>query len=267
MNQSLADAAFTACSGSFGFFWGSVKIFDLDSDKQTLQVALMFSAFTFLASLLSLDIVGLERVYATFLPFRHRTTKLNTYIVVFACTWCLALLVSFLRVYTTYPELYYVLVCYWTILLMTPFIILISYTAIFIKVVMTKNGLQQNQQQSALQRQQKRERELAGTLFMMSVLSLITCLPYNIFRIIYIHKSRFEVYDEFPSTFSSVLFIQFTNMLINPIVYLFRIRNFRKAFFKFVFKCSRHRPSIHPLNNNNNIPRQPVPAVIELGHT
>jgi Trk-type K+ transport system membrane component len=38
INQALADASFTTCSGSFYFFYAGVKIFDFDSDKQTLQV-------------------------------------------------------------------------------------------------------------------------------------------------------------------------------------------------------------------------------------
>jgi hypothetical protein len=117
-----------------------------------------------------------------------------------------------------------------------------------------------------LQRQQKREQKLAVSLFMMSTLSLITCLPYNIFRIMYFQNSYYELYDEVPDTMTLLVIILYTNSLINPIVYLFKLRNFRKAFSKFVFKCWRYRPFIHPSNNNNNIPRQPVPAVIELGH-
>jgi hypothetical protein len=149
INQAFADASFTACSGSFTFNYACVKIFDFVLDKQTLQVTLKFAAFTLLASLVSLDIVALERVYATFLPFRHRTTKPKTYLLVFASIWCLALLVSLLRVYTHYPVPNYILVFHWTILSMSPFIILISYIAIFIKVK-TRNGLQlQNQQQSS----------------------------------------------------------------------------------------------------------------------
>jgi hypothetical protein len=76
INQALADASFIACCGLlFYFYYAGVKIFDFDSDKLTLQITLNVASFTFLVSLLSLDIVALERVYATF-HWKNRPTSI-----------------------------------------------------------------------------------------------------------------------------------------------------------------------------------------------
>jgi hypothetical protein len=56
---------------------------------------------TLITSLFSLVLVSLERVYATFFPFRHRTTRLRMYISVFAITWLLPLPLSITLLFST----------------------------------------------------------------------------------------------------------------------------------------------------------------------
>jgi hypothetical protein len=204
----------------------------------------------FFSSLYSLVPVSLERVYAIFFPFRHRTTRLRMYIIVFAITWLLPLplVIAFhfspgisQRISVT------------SILVIFPLcltIICTSYTAIFVKVKNQALRLRPNQQQTAaIQIRQKREQHLAMTLFIVTVLSLITWLPYIIVQfLLKLYKS-----NAIPFNLEELIYLmQRTNSLLNPIIYVLRMRDFRKALSQLFFKCSRDQQCIYPIGHQGN---------------
>ena len=216
-------------------------------------------------SLSSLVVVSLERVYATLFPFRHRTTRLRTYFVVFAITW-----LNPAVLFSVFIIVAYSLVSrlgrlnfngmtgsFWAgFFFLSLVIICVSYTAIFIKVKNQAQRLQPNPLQAAIQRTtQKRERHLAMTLFIVTLLSLATSSPIAI--------QAFIVNFNYHVFYFSWL-IQLTNSLINPIVYVFRMRDFRKALSRLIFKCSRNQQLLHPIGNHGDGARITEPA-IELG--
>lgn len=178
-------------------------------------------------------LVSLGRVYATFFPFRHRIIRLRTYIFVFAITWISPLPVYF---YKFVPRQVLTNIC--ILFLISLIIIIISYTSIFIKVKRHDQVVHQHQHlQVEVQRIQRRERELAKTLFIVTVISLLTWLPYII---MYILPQR--IYHDIPFNVRFLLaWIQPVNSLVNPILYVLRLKDFRKAFFKLLTKCSSVR--------------------------
>jgi hypothetical protein len=99
---------------------------------------------------------------------------------------------------------------------------------------------------------------MAVTLFIVTILSLMTLLPFFGY-ILTIDAIRQSIPDNV-SQFTSLL--QITNSLINPVVYVFRMRDFRKALFRLVCKCSRDRQHlIHPIGNHGDPVRVAQPAM------
>ena len=87
-----------------------------------------------------------------------------------------------------------------------------------------------------------RDAKLAKTLFMITGASLLTWLPFQITSVLV----NFEVIRYFPyfyTTIYIVKFLQFSNSLVNVIIYPFRISEFKNAllqmFHCFVIPCER----------------------------
>jgi hypothetical protein len=59
----------------------------------------------------------------------------------------------------------------------------------------------------------------------------------------------------------SFYLIQRANSLINPIIYVFRMRDFRKALSQLIFKCSRERQRNQPIGHHGNERRQHEPPI------
>lgn len=204
----------------------------------------------FLASLMSLVGVPLERLFATFFPFRYRTVKSTFFIKIFANIWLLSILlvipfqISSFYGYSSWLNPYTFFI--FDLLLLC--IIILSYSAIFIKLKLQNQHHRQHQQQETVELALKRERHIAKTLFFVTILSLSTWLPYIIFELVqlsYPHRSFGMV------TRIVIELIQLFNSLINPIVCLFRMKDFRKSFGKLICKCVHERQRIHPSSNIN----------------
>jgi hypothetical protein len=88
------------------------------------------------------------------------------------------------------------------------------------------------------------------TLFIVTVLSLITWLPYIITIILTTLNSSYVL--SYNIGFQLIDLIHLTNSLINPIIYVFRMRDFRKALAQLIFKCSHDRHRTHPIGHHGH---------------
>ncbi|KAK3740100.1 hypothetical protein QZH41_002816 [Actinostola sp. cb2023] len=236
-------------------------IFDLDyigidflpvklSDRGLNLVVGLINTNTLVLSLFCLLLVSLDRVYATFFPFAaYSAASVKKYMTVFAITWGLSFLFSLIPSFFLTWDIYnhdlwfdnLELVC-----ILSLVIIIVAYIAIFVKIRMQNQQLQQHQLQESIQRRERQEKHLAITLLIATILSLITWLPFIINHEVDI-ASRMP---PGPARFHIELLtelIQLTNSLVNPIVYLFRMKEYRKALFQFLFKCSSS-----PIGNHSN---------------
>ena len=139
---------------------------------QIAVVVVLILWFT-LCSLTNMTVISLERLNATFWPFRHRSIKKSVYWVVIIAIWLAALLFSCALVmihhYTREWDYYYYA---WSSLIsICLLIICVSYVCIFFKL---RFGNQPRH------RAANRERKLTVTLFTVTSLSLLLCLPFVI---------------------------------------------------------------------------------------
>lgn len=240
INLAFADMLYGVC---LGVYWISMAsgIKDLISDNAFIILGTLV-AFSAIASGLCLVLVALERAFATFLPFRHRTVTLTTYKFAISLTWCVSLAIAtspYFLPKKLFQVFMYICVGF---ALSCLFIIVISYTAIFIKVRL-QNRLH-NHQQRYLQAAQIRERNMAYTLMLVTFFSILAWLPGLI-----VGSIMFSGKDVSGHVFNFAFMIQASNSFINSIIYALRMKDFRKALIKLMCQCSRDK--IHPTNDVN----------------
>ena len=96
----------------------------------------------------------------------------------------------------------------------------------------------------------RRERKLTKTLFIVTVASLLLTLPITILRIYELVVPPATLIMIWGRAYFrlnySLLLLFFGNTLVNPVLYAFRMPEFRRALFAF-FNC-RSQAQVFPLN-------------------
>ena len=203
-----------------------------------------------LASVTNLAPISLERMHATFRPFKHRLIKKKMFEAAIAAVWitaglCSAIAVSDVIPSVTIGELNRVFfTLYSSFFLFFLVIPLFSYTSIAIKIV-CENQPRHHGATSG-------ERKLTKTVFIVTAAFLLLTLPFIIFRMFRIYITHFK--NHFNSNVFSVAsifrLVIFANSLVNPFLYTLRIPEFKRALFSFL--CCRSEPQrfqVFPLND------------------
>lgn len=218
--------------------------------KLTLRSRAVFWFFDFvsgMASIFTLASISLERLFAMGWPLRHRITSPLTYAVFVTVPWVLALVVSSLPLFDMFrllPNLFMFKVilasCSFPIV-----VTIIAYITLWFKV-RTSDDV------SGHGRSREKDKRLAITLVIASIIFPFTWLPYTIVLSIInlCIKCVFSDVKLFTSLSMVSLFMHLANSFVNPLVYVLRIPEFRGAIREVV--C-RNRPfrrvGIAPLTN------------------
>ena len=187
-----------------------------------------------LTSLVNLAAISLERLHATFFPFKHRFTKKWVYGVIISSTWLVGPFCE-----TSLSVLHFYLIRNTSISLMVSLIwyvfflsiICFSYISLFIKVRYGHNP----QHHGAT----NRDRKLTATLIWVTLVSLLSWLPFFVVTTLrYFNK-------DISNTLSNRSYYYFTsamymsvgvNSLANPLVYAVRMPEFRAGLVKIFRK-------------------------------
>ena len=205
--------------------------------SQELNVIINFLFPWFpLTSLTNIAVISLDRMHATIRPFRHRLIKKWVYGVTIAAVWVLtAMLIAAGLIIIQYKKLfkygYYVWQSYCCLCL---FVICVSYSSIVVKFLCGAHP----QHHGAANRQRK----LTVTLFIMTIVSLLTWLPHAGFLFLTFQSNikKSLSCQEFERLYLSLTILYFMNSLVNPIVYTIRMPEFRKALL-LLFKRQRRQ--------------------------
>ena len=176
-----------------------------------------------LTSIISLALISLERLHATFRPFKHRLVKKWVFGGAIALIWVTAGLHS-IALEVMKKLVYYLAVSYYSFISICLFFVFVSYVSIAVKI----NCGARPQHHGAA----SREKKLTKTLFIMTVVSLILWLPVVFF--LYLKwlgdssvtslslSTNFHFYKAF-------LMLHYANSLVNPILYAFRMPEFKRS--------------------------------------
>ena len=183
-----------------------------------------------------MTVISLERLNATFWPFRHRTIKKSVYWVLIIAIWLTTLLFCALtmKYHHAYKEDYYHY-AWGSFISICLLVICVSYVFIFVKL---RFGNQPRHHGAA-----NRERKLTVTLFTVTSLSLLLWLPFVINTILFFSTNILRSLSEIAlfrlNCVSAVLL--YANSFLNPILYAMRMPGFRRA----LKMLCRQRPQTH----------------------
>ena len=232
INLTVADLLVGTVTGSSMSF----ELHNLETDLGLEQdfswqsfVQFTLQELFLVASFANISLISLERLHATLFPFRHCLVGKRVYLIIILCSWLFSLILSsvfvLLYLYAS-PALLYVYASYSFLII---FILTVSY-AIIISTV--KN----NPSSPNAQPVPSTERKLTVTLFIVTVASFLTILPWVIWNVIGQHiagsKSCPAVLSHIHYSFD-LLFL--FNSIVNPLIYAVRMQEFRKAARKLFY--------------------------------
>ena len=190
---------------------------------------------TGLASIFTLTVISLERMYAVCWPFRHQTLSQSSYIIALCMPW--ALVVSGAVMGMLIADRYLSDVIIISSLVLPLRIICSSYVAIWKK---HGNSMQRNHH-SALQLAQ--EKKLAKTLLMIIGVFVVTWLPFQVtdIYIIACRRTSCNQLHENPVIIPILyvaVFLRISNSFMNFIVHSLRMPDFKQQLCKTLQPCS-----------------------------
>ena len=206
-----------------------------------IQILFLFP----IGSLTNITSIALERVHATFFPFRHHVLKKWVYGLIIAVVWVTSGLTSvvFFALLDLFEEIQYAFYSDLTFMSICLFIICISYTSIVIKV---RCGAQPQHHGAA-----SRERKLTMTLLIVTVVSLLLYLPYVLFFFVFF-SNKLDISRSERIHFNyALLFLFYANSLVNPILYAIRMPEYRSAFLALFRRRTQQQRQVAvlPLRN------------------
>ena len=220
-----------------------------------MSIAIFSLEFFFpLASVTNLAAISLERMHATFRPFKHRLIKKKIFGAVIAGVWFTAALSTailfspFFLGRSDITTFFHLQASHLSLGFCCLLIIVVSYTSIATKVHCGTHP----QHHGTI----RRERKLTKTLFIVTIVSLILVMPFTIFWFLFSVTSG-EMFDTISDQtwlhlFYSLGSLFFANSLINPLLYALKMPEFKRALFLLLRCRSRSEPvKVFPLNDLN----------------
>ena len=193
-------------------------------------------------SLTNLIAISLERLHATFCPFRHRFVSKWVYRAIIIVIWLIPIVreaaqIFFSKIFDAVVIDTYLYILFYAVSL---FVICVSYILIAIKVRCSRHP--------QFHSRSKRERKLTGTALIVSLVSLLCFLPAMIY--VACLRVSFTCFRNFHIDMAAlVLFL--ANSLVNPIIYALRMLGFRESLLQLVYKVPdlSNAPANLPLRN------------------
>ena len=193
-------------------------------------------------SLTNLIAISLERLHATFCPFRHRFVRKWVYRAIIIVIWLIpivriAAIIFLLKIgYVEVINTYLFLLFYEVYL----FVICVSYILVVIKVRFSRHP--------QFNSRSKRERKLTGTALIVSFVSLLCFLPAMIYAACL--RVSFTCFRNFHINIA-VIVLFLANSLVNPIIYALRMPGFREGLLQLVYRNPdiSNAPANLPLRN------------------
>ncbi|KAK3748623.1 hypothetical protein QZH41_005346 [Actinostola sp. cb2023] len=208
----------------------------------------VFASFTFtldyfsnIASIYVLTSISVERFLAIVFPIFHRMAGKGLYSMLMGIPWCLSCVTTVIYIFSNRMryididtfELTYLLV------ITTPVVLIfLAYSVILVKV--RKNHVQQHNRTRDL-----RDRKLAVTLLMVTLASVFTWGPYNVYYVLAYYCNTCGIKFS-KKVFFSLIVLQYWNSGVNLVVYFYRIPQFRRV----VMGCCR-KPKVTPQHSDS----------------
>lgn len=193
--------------------------------------------FSNLASIYVLTSISIERFLAIVFPIFHRLNSRKLYAVLMLIPWtvsCVVTIIYYLSNLLSHIDINTFELIYLVSITMPVVFILVTYSFILVKV--RKSHLLKNNRTMEL-----RDRRLAVTLLMVTLASVLTWGPYNVYYVLgyYCNSCGIKFSDK---VFFCLIVLQYWNSVVNLVVYFYRMPLFRQVVLNW---CRRHKVSSH----------------------
>ena len=189
-------------------------------------------------SLTNLIAISLERLHATFCPFRHRFVRKWVYRAIIIVIWLIAIVREVAQIFLWEIGYFEAINAYLYVLFysVSLFVICVSYILVVIKVRCSRHP--------QFHSRSKRERKLTGTALIVSLVSLLCFLPLVISLTLFYYLLNFHIE-------LALLVLFLANSLVNPIIYALRMPGFREGLLQLVYRNPdiSNAPANLPLRN------------------
>ena len=194
-------------------------------------------------SLTNLIAISLERLHATFCPFRHRFVSKWVYRAIIIVIWLITIVREVAQIFLWEIGYFEVINAYLYLpfYAVSLFVICVSYILIIIKVRCSRHP--------QFHYRSRRERKLTSTALIVSLLSLLCFLPAMIY-LAYLGFSFTYFMNVHINMAVVVLFL--ANSLVNPIIYALWMPGFREGLLQLFYRVpdlSRNATANLPLCN------------------
>ena len=247
INLTVADLLV----GTVGIVLVLLSFFEPDKLERDLKLKQAFSwqSFVYLtsvclfpvASLANISLISLERLHATLFPFRHCLIGRRVYLTTIFCSWLFSLTLSSvfsLLILRASPATFlYVHASY---IFLSLLILTVSYVIIISTV---KNNPPFPNAGPAL----SQERKLTVTLFTVTVVSVLTILPWVSWIVIAYHIQSKLCPAVFLRIYFSFELLYSFNSIVNPLIYAIRMQEFRKAARKLFSTKTSELARVQPM--------------------
>ena len=187
-----------------------------------------------ISSPMNLSLISLDRLHATLFPFRHCLIRKWSYFRIIIGSWFITLLfgslMAGLYLNGPYSSFAYARTSFDVVNLL---VLAVSYTVIFVNVYRRPHF----QNSSTLQA----ERKLSTTLSIVTGVSVLTILPWAIYKSLPQHIKEKQTYMSSVDLHNTLAVISFANSIVNPFVYAIRMQEFRKAIRNLVSRQRQRR--------------------------
>ena len=206
------------------------------------RLSFLFLHLFYFTSLTNLIAISLERLHATFCPFRHRFMRKWVYRAIIIVIWLIAIVREVAQIFLWEIGYFEIIHTYLYILFyaVSLFVICVSYILITIKVRCSRHP--------QFRSRSKRERKLTGTALTVSLVSLLCFLPLIIYLacvgLSFSSFANFHIY-------LAMLVLFLANSLVNPLIYALRMPRFREGLLQLVYRNPdiSNAPANLPLRN------------------
>ena len=244
ISLTVADLLVGVLSGGYFTFDGLMRCRLIKLNLSRVVHFLLSNSCVFfpLVSVTHIVVISLERLHATFRPFRHRLIKRWVNVVAIVVVWVFPVIdpvISGVELFYLNEHHFYILESYCLLCLTVTFV---SYTSILFKFRFGTHP--QRHCADAL-----RQRKLTVTLFITTLVSLLLWLPYSIFLTVHWSNgiwNSLSLPEHFRLAYS-LQFLFYANSLVNPILYTIRMPDFKKALLSLFRRHQREHVAI-PLN-------------------
>ena len=233
---------------SISFFVGN-GIRYLATNKISLDWVLITNladVFCGVASMFSLLVISLERLYAVRWPFRHRTLNTRSYIYSLAFVWIIAGITFIFKLLRSLTFSVYLSMAYE---ITTALLIFLALVIICAAYILIHQETRQNIPEGLNERRAEQNKKLTNTLLVVTILSLICFLPQVFFSLVYVFTSASTDNNNLYHGLLIINVLQYANSIVNPIVYTFRIPVFKSEIQRCYSKLFRSN-EIHDVNNS-----------------